>query len=186
MSAVNEILDFKRHLVPLRGAYNASRSGMTRMLQSKLPAAYDPSRAYVDAAMSVFYDDPGSEDENAATREKLSVKDRERCIIAMLASRGADYNLALHLYMGLMEGISPGEIANVLLLAGVYTGVDNFAEGISVEIDVLMWLKNRVEKGEPLDGPTVAEDLRRERFSRVDLDPRQAGGGGAGMRNVRQ
>ena len=67
MSAVNEILDFKRHLVPLRGAYNASRSGMTRMLQSKLPAAYDPSRAYVDAAMSVFYDDPGSEDENAAT-----------------------------------------------------------------------------------------------------------------------
>src|ERR1041384_5671030 len=145
MSVVNDILDPQRHLVPLRAAYDGSRSGMTRMLQSKLPAAYDPSRAYVDAVISVFYDDPGSEDESATTREKLSIKDRERCVIAMLASRGADYNLALHLYMGLMEGISPGEIANVLLLAGVYTGVDNFAEGIGVEIDVLTWLKDRVD-----------------------------------------
>jgi hypothetical protein len=39
-----------------------------------------------------------------------------------------------------MQNIAPAEIANILFLAGVYTGVDNFAEALKAEIALLKTL----------------------------------------------
>ena len=49
-------------------------------------------------------------------------KDRERCLIAILASRDAGLNLALHIYVGLMEGLSPMDMADIIFLGDLHGG----------------------------------------------------------------
>ncbi len=41
-------------------------------------------------------------------------------------------NLAIHIYGALAVGVRPGELGNILFLAGVYTGIDNFAGSLKV------------------------------------------------------
>jgi alkylhydroperoxidase/carboxymuconolactone decarboxylase family protein YurZ len=67
----------------------------------------------------------------------MQPKDRERCLIAVLASRDAGLNLAIHIYVGLMEGLSPQEIADVIFLGGIYTGVDRISDGLAAEMRTL-------------------------------------------------
>lgn len=56
--------------------------------------------------------------------------DRERCLIALLTISGPEISLALHVYWGLMEGLSVEEIAHVAALAGCYGGLPRSMFGL--------------------------------------------------------
>src|SRR5262245_42807240 len=87
-------------------------------------ASYGATKNYITAIRKVFFDP------HKATKLALNDQDRERCIICLLASRGGQVTLAIHIYMALMLQIKPEEIANILFLTGVYTGTDNLALGL--------------------------------------------------------
>jgi alkylhydroperoxidase/carboxymuconolactone decarboxylase family protein YurZ len=134
---IHEILSDGR-LKELRASYKSSVGQEQRktILQGTLHEIYDGAQAYTDAINDVFYG-PLPLD-TATSRSLLSEQDRERCVIALLASQGGGGTLAIHVYIGLMVGLSPKEIGHILLLAGVYTGVNRFAVAI---FDTLKTLK---------------------------------------------
>jgi alkylhydroperoxidase/carboxymuconolactone decarboxylase family protein YurZ len=125
-------------LQQLRAAYKRTDLGA---LGSPPKVVYPSSAPYVDVIGATFYtslpDDPGPQ-----PRDTLTVQDRERCLLALLCSRREDIELAIHVYLALMEGISIREIANVMLLAGMYTGIDNFNRGLLVEAVTLQALES--------------------------------------------
>src|SRR5262245_59811982 len=122
----------------LRGAYSPSK--VAGMLGQKITDMYGATSQYIGAVGDAFYGlAPGVTQQ---PEDKLSPANRERCLIALLASRGADFTLAIHIYLALMEGcpvpgsdepkdpIDPSEVANIIFLSGVYTGADNLTRGL--------------------------------------------------------
>jgi alkylhydroperoxidase/carboxymuconolactone decarboxylase family protein YurZ len=138
---------------------------------SRVFASYGATKNYINAIRKVFFDP------HKATKLALDTRDRERCIICLLASRGGQVTLAVHIYMALMLEITPEEIANILFLTGVYTGTDNLAMALMTLEKTLKRLnelggatdgskprttKNKgleAKKPVPPDGPGVLEQL---------------------------
>ncbi|XXX71708.1 hypothetical protein WMF30_29090 [Sorangium sp. So ce134] len=79
----------------------------------------------------------------------MDAKDRERCLIALLAARGLTLPLALHFYWGIAVGLSVDDIAVTLLLAGSYEGVSVYMNSLTVLKATLGALKDLFPKGEP-------------------------------------
>lgn len=113
-------------LARLREGY--SSTAMTQVLSSGIPNLYSPTSEYIGAIRSAFYD---------GGRQTMAARDRERCLIAVLAARDAGLNLALHIYVGLMEGLAPEDIADAVFLGGIYTGVDRISDGLNAELRTL-------------------------------------------------
>lgn len=111
-------------LAMLRTAYG-NGDDMTRVLAAALPALYPPAREYVDAIGDAFYPLQG------AIPGPLTAANRERCLVTLLAARGAKRNLAIHVYMALMAGIPAAEICHILLLVGAYAGVESLAGALA-------------------------------------------------------
>jgi alkylhydroperoxidase/carboxymuconolactone decarboxylase family protein YurZ len=128
-------------------------------LSSILPLVYEKSDAYNRAISTAFYGDQPS-DEPSPARQQLSDADRERCLIALLTSRGGADNLATHIYLALMEGVSVEEVANVIMLAAIYSGVDRFTTALSAYITTLKTLVALVDGGKALNAPAVIGELR--------------------------
>lgn len=134
-------------------------------VKDELLKAYGPAEGYLNAVFATFFPDiPDSE-------KVLQDDDRERCIVAILAARDADFNLALHMYMAMMEGVSPAEIAHILLLTGVYGGVGSFSDGINIEVAVLKLLGSLVVEGPrgvevmgDIDPPSIFNKLKDPSF----------------------
>jgi alkylhydroperoxidase/carboxymuconolactone decarboxylase family protein YurZ len=110
------------------------------LLAGMLPAAFPTARPYIDAIATVFSADLPA-DRGSGARTRLSREDRERILIALLASRGERLNLAVHIYVALGLGITPDEILHILLLTGVYTGLPNFASSLNVVADTFGFLE---------------------------------------------
>jgi alkylhydroperoxidase/carboxymuconolactone decarboxylase family protein YurZ len=127
-----------------RDAYDPEQ--MAQLLGAFFAQAHPASVGYVTAIGNAFYQLPAAD--GAPPPAQLSASDRERCLVAILASRGAGLGLAIHIYLALMQGVSPGEVADILFLSGVYTGVDHFAEGLKVEIAVLERMRELLAGGE--------------------------------------
>ncbi len=134
----------------LRDAYASSKAKALAALKVALPTKYALAEDYVGAVQSIFYEahPPGS---------ALSEADRERCIVALLAARDADANLAIHMYLAMMEGVEPSEIAHILLLAAVYSGVESFSDGLAVEASLLKLMADEVKKSKPAKGEAPAK-----------------------------
>jgi alkylhydroperoxidase/carboxymuconolactone decarboxylase family protein YurZ len=116
-------------LETLKKAY--SSADMTKMLSSGMPALDEATQEYVTSIRDSFYGGSGT---------TMTTLDRERCLIAVLASRDGGFNLALHIYIALMEGLTPEQIADVIFLSGIYTGVDRISDGLATELYTLMVL----------------------------------------------
>ena len=136
MGRIDDILT-DGQLQMLRADYNEDE--MIQLLSSGIPGIDKRTTDFVTAIRRSFYGRetyffPGGE-------QAMSAKDRERCLIAVLASRDAGLNLALHIYNGLMAELSPQEIADIIFLCGVYTGVDRISDGLWAEERTLQALK---------------------------------------------
>jgi alkylhydroperoxidase/carboxymuconolactone decarboxylase family protein YurZ len=82
---------------------------------------------YAEALEDAFYADGAKEG-----RHRLSARDRERVLIPLLASRGDDFALAVHIYLGWLEDLDEDEIGELLFLGGVYTGISHMTRGLEV------------------------------------------------------
>lgn len=139
MTQLADILSYE-NIQTLKEGYGDGKA-MSDLLAQFLPANYIESTEYSTAIMDEFYsgamfphDTPGH----------LSRPDRERCLIAILTSRGPDFNLGVHIYMALMNDVTAKEIATIIFLAGVYSGVDNLTEGFKIEQKTLATLQTLV------------------------------------------
>jgi alkylhydroperoxidase/carboxymuconolactone decarboxylase family protein YurZ len=104
---------------------------------------------YLESLDEAFFKDAELSDELSedAERDRLTPADRERCLVAILASRGPDVNLAIHVYIALMEGVEPAELGHIAFLAGIYTGVDSLTETIKIIVIVLETLDELLPEG---------------------------------------
>ena len=78
---------------------------------------------YIEAVRSGFYD---------RSTQLLPGRYRECAVVALLASQGADANLGYHLFIALMVGISANDVYDILLLTGVYAGVNRLTAALGV------------------------------------------------------
>jgi alkylhydroperoxidase/carboxymuconolactone decarboxylase family protein YurZ len=99
----------------LRAAYDPQvmRAAMLHAIVEGFP----PLDAWNRAIAGTFYDDPNP----------LTPRDRERCLIAVLTNTGPQLSLAIHVYWGLMVGLSVEEVCHTAGLAASYAGVPRLA-----------------------------------------------------------
>ena len=126
---------------------------LSKDLAGFLLAMYDGPKEYLGAIGQVFYEQL-PEDLATGPRTKLSAKDRERILIALLATRRGAFALAVHIYLALMMEITNDEIANIIFLAGVYSGADNLTNGLFTHKRTLETLK-KVSKSKERDATAV-------------------------------
>lgn len=93
--------------------------------------------------------------------ERMEPKDRQRCLLAILAPRGHALTLSVHVYWGLAEGLSLRDIYQVLLLTAAYSGIDAFATSAFIlQKQTLPLLKSLMaEGGEAAATPNVLRHL---------------------------
>ena len=107
----------------------ARSEDVIQILSSGIPGLDEHTAEYISAIRRAFYEGTA-----------MLPRDRERCLIAVLASRDAGLNLAIHIYLGLMALLSPGEVADIIFLGGIYSGVDRISDGLAAEMKTLMVL----------------------------------------------
>ena len=138
-------------LTRLRAAYH--EDDMTRAISGVLPAQYPATREYVDAIGHALYP------LKSEAPSPLAAADRERCLITLLASRGAKRNLAIHVYMGLMAGIPAREICHIVLLVGAYAGVETVPGALAIAQATFETLRDLVPAGPPYAAVDVLKAL---------------------------
>lgn len=121
----------------LAGGVKSDPTAIPAALIEAFSARYAPSKPFIAALL----DQMNPIDDPSTGKRMLEPKDKERCLIAILAAREPGLELAIHLYVGLVSGLSTKEIAATLQLAGVYTGVDNFGAGLLFFGEVLELLE---------------------------------------------
>lgn len=79
----------------------------------------------------------------------LAPRDRERCIIAVLARSSPPLSFAMHLYWGLMEGLSVNEVCATVSLVACYGGLPELSHSTRVLGRVLRVLGRVAEERDP-------------------------------------
>lgn len=96
-------------------------------LSGKLVTQYAPIRPELAGIGDTLYPEFVGKPANA-----LAPANRERCLVALLASRSRRLELAIHVYLALANGVTPDELAHIVVAAGIYTGVDTVSAGFDV------------------------------------------------------
>ena len=149
-------------LTPLRDAYRrgGGRAGLQAGARQALVAPFSPSEEPVSAILDRYY--------AAAVNPLCPPRERERIVIALLAAKGASpSNLATHFYWALMEDMTLKEIAETLLLASMYAGIDAYATGIHVLQDTVLRLQALATQADLSPG-NVIRRLRAPDVARSD------------------
>lgn len=94
----------------------------------------------------------------------LAPADRERCLIALTASMGFAIPTAIHMYWGLMEGLSVEEIAQIVGLVGCYAGLPRISFGLEMAHRTLTVLNDTAS---PLDPASIVTALIAEMAPRL-------------------
>ncbi|MSQ84119.1 MAG: carboxymuconolactone decarboxylase family protein [Myxococcales bacterium] len=121
----------------LRQNYNRA---LMNVVATKLVAApYPPIAGLVAYAAERFYND---------APPVLTPVDRERCLIAIfVAGRRPAFALAVHVYWGLMEGMTVEETAEIIALSALYGGIDIGTDGMRTLSDTLKQLAAASDAG---------------------------------------
>jgi hypothetical protein len=132
---VTQLLD-PGQLAELRRHYDDDT--MCQLLAQPLRVTYPPCEPWIDWISQHLYN-----------RERFRPEYRELILITVLGSHhGGGRLLAIHLYVGLMVGLSPSELADALLLVGVYTGIPSFTFGVyTILTKTLAVLRQAVDQG---------------------------------------
>jgi len=123
------------------GQYNAAAAG----LGTKLSDQYPPIGPALKGIAATLYP------EATKTEVALSPANRERCLVAILASRSRRLELAIHAYLALGNSVTPPELAHIVVVSGIYTGIDTVSEGFDVLQTTFTVLKKAVkdQKADP-------------------------------------
>jgi alkylhydroperoxidase/carboxymuconolactone decarboxylase family protein YurZ len=129
---------------------NYDSAGIVSASMESIVGGYSGAAGFMDVLSKQFYSDPSQpRTEPGVSALSFDPAARERILIAVLAVRlgGQGRFLAVHLYWGLMVGLSVEEIADQLLLTGMYVGLPNFTASIATFQTLLKELKACVAAG---------------------------------------
>ncbi len=115
-------------LEALRHHYD--RAALSQAACQAMVNDYPASRDYVMGAHASLY--ACGEAGEPSSSSGLSPAERESALLVLLASQRAEFELAVHIYWSLMEGLSPAKIAALIMLAGVYSGIGVQTTGMKV------------------------------------------------------
>lgn len=107
-------------MAALRGGFDAAFM-RDKVAGAMLFAKFPPGKPYVQSVLDTSYGG-----------KPLCDRSRERIIMALLASHSETMTLAVHLYWGLMLGLSLEEVGHVLMLTGQYAGISAYTNGMAV------------------------------------------------------
>ena len=133
----------------LRSSYDAGV--MSEAMASTVARPYSPLSPWNDGIAHTFY----------AASSPLASVDRERCLIALLTCTGPDLSLAVHVYWGLMEGLSIDEVCHTIGLAASYAGVPRLAYAFPV-VSRLFELLERTTQGSKADAREILRAVLEE------------------------
>jgi alkylhydroperoxidase/carboxymuconolactone decarboxylase family protein YurZ len=135
-------------LAKLRAGF--SNDAMLAGARGSSIAPFPPAQPWVQFLLDYFY---GAGD---GGREPWPATERELFLLGLLSSRfmGRGLDLAIHVYWGLMAGLSVQRIADALLLTGLYCGVESYTNSLGVLRGVLGLLKDAAGK-DPSTGAVV-------------------------------
>lgn len=131
--------------------YNAPAMG--QLLSAGLITHYPAISPYLGAIGQELY--PEFKSQPAGP---LAAADRERCLVALLASRSRRLELAIHIYLALVNGVGVAELAHICLAAGIYTGIDTVGSAFEVMQKTLETLQAVAQTSTP-DPQTVLVGL---------------------------
>ena len=113
------------------------------VLRTTMEKEFPVSTPYIEGLTEILFQDGG--------QGHLKRKEKEKIIIALLASGGGTANLAEHIYIALAwedMKIDVDDIGNIILLTGIYTGVRRLAGGLRVLASTLISLNELAEKND--------------------------------------
>ena len=140
MAQIGTVLD-NAALTAVAGGYDAGE--MNKKLREFFSDTYPATKDWLDALEKTFN-----------TAHPVEIADRERVIVALLASRGRGFELGLHMYVAVANGVTPEEIAHIVFLTGIYAGVDTFARALAIGLGTMTILKGLTAGGKQ---PSVAD-----------------------------
>lgn len=121
----------------LRASYDPNL--LCRTARAATTAPFPPAAPFVDALVGGFFEDRGL----------LRPAERELLIVALFANTVPAWMLAVHVYVGLMEGLCVEQIAGAVLLSAMYKhGLAAYTQSISVVERTLRLLKEAAGRGE--------------------------------------
>jgi alkylhydroperoxidase/carboxymuconolactone decarboxylase family protein YurZ len=150
LTPVYEILT-EQELKALRAAYNEAPAALADFARRTYNGVFPPGTGIFDAIVERFYT-TGHPPEPPVS--PLAQRDREIALIMLLAMRtGSTVQFAVHVYWGLMVGLEPAELGELLLLGGAYGGLDSYTSGLGTLSRTLGTLKQLAQAGQmaPLD-----------------------------------
>jgi alkylhydroperoxidase/carboxymuconolactone decarboxylase family protein YurZ len=121
-------------LLALRQSYD--RAAMSSAAAGPFAVVYPPLEPWVRETANTFFE-----------CSVLAPPDRERCIITLLTINGIAASLAIHIYWGLMEGLTVDDVCETIGLVGVYAGIPRVAFGMTVLQRVLASLSASLKSG---------------------------------------
>lgn len=131
----------------LREGYEADPACLANDSQAHYDGMYPGGAKAFDAFVQSVYVHGNPK---APPTTGISGKDRERVVIALLASQPNTYFLAIHFYWGLVEGLSVDDMCRILLIVGGYNGYSLYTNGLTVLGETLMALRSVANEGIPV------------------------------------
>lgn len=120
-----------RSLTTLRKGFD--RQTLNDIAAARLIAPYPAGGELPAAILTHFF---------PVTGGAIGADDRERIILALLAAQGADDGqIAIHVYWGLMEGLTVADVMESLLLAGYYAGIFRYQRCLGIVRTTLLALE---------------------------------------------
>ncbi len=116
-------------------------AALVSLASSNFAGRYAPAEEFLAPLRDRFY----------SNEDALKWVERERVLIALLATEMSNGELVVHFYWGLMVGLEPSDIAEVLLLVYAYAGANEYNNAIALLEKSLSALKDRCDKGESLE-----------------------------------
>jgi alkylhydroperoxidase/carboxymuconolactone decarboxylase family protein YurZ len=179
--SISDILT-KDELKKLRKAYEDAPDALANFARKSFNGLYPPGASIFDAIGERFY---YQGDPPLPPMSPLSQRDREIVLISLLTLRpGARVPLSIHIYWGLMVGLEPAEIGELMLLTGSYGGIDAYTLGLGVLASTLGTLK-KASAGDcsplvvaaALSSPSTSNALTDNPIDSMKLLPQPPGGG---------
>jgi alkylhydroperoxidase/carboxymuconolactone decarboxylase family protein YurZ len=138
VTPIHEILSAEE-IARIRSGYAAGAEQLTTYVDRQFGKLHPAAMPLFDQVSAQLF---GYEQPDRRPAAAISERDRERCIIAILASKGQHgVPLAVHFYWGLAAGLEPQEIADTLLVVAVYAGFDAYTTGLGLLARTLVSLK---------------------------------------------
>jgi len=116
-------------------------------LGKKLP----DSQWFVDGILAQFYDPEAKDYERFALE-----RERQLITLFLVYSRGQGFFLGIHLYWGLMMGLTPEQLTQQVMLVGAYGGIQLLNAGLTTLERTLKLLKELAQPHKDVSTP-VAE-----------------------------